>query len=458
MNAGRIQAAADPTGKVQKITETVDRLYRRGATRTLQRIFAKLHPADLCAALSVLPEEHLVPVFETISDAKLAAEVLAELDYHAREMIVEELGADRLAPILEQLPPDELTDLIQEMPEAVAADLMARLKLEDQQELEELLVHEPHTAGGLMTPDFFALSEGVSVEEAIAQVREHYDVELVSYVYVVDEQGRLTGIVSLRQLILSDPHATLGSIMNRRIVSVRPGTAEEQVAELIDKYQLLALPVVDEDNVLIGVVTIDDVFEVVEAQATQHILRMAGTDQSEIRTQSPLRIAFIRVPWLAAAFFGGLIATNIIQHFQHTLASAIALAAFLPVVMGMAGNVGVQTASVAIRSLAVGNLLWRNAHIEVFKEVRVGLALGIVYGALLAGFGWSFYDDLRLAQVVGATLLVNMTGAALLGIGLPLAFWRLGADPAVATGPFVTTAIDALGVLTYLLIANAILT
>jgi magnesium transporter len=456
-NRARIEPASDLTSKVQKLTDVIDRLHRRGAVRTLRRVLIKLHPADLAHALTVLPDGHIAPVFDAIPDERLAGDVFAELGARARACVLEEIPVEQLSPIFEQMAPDELTDTIQQLPEEYAARLMARLAPDSKEQVEGLLRFPPDTAGGIMTPDFFALADSESASDAIADVRQRYDVEIVSYLYVTDAEGHLAGVVSLRQLLLAAPETPLSDIMNRRIVSVRTDTPQHLVAELVDKYQLLALPVVDEHGMLVGMVTIDDVIEVIESQATRHMLRMAGTDHAETLTQSPFKVAYIRLPWLAAAFAGGLIATAIIQRFEPILSQVLTLGAFVPIVMGMAGNVGVQTATVTVRGLATGVLEPQNAGAMIFKELRVGLMLGLVYSVLLGAFGWYFFGDIKLAEVVGLTLLINMTGASVLAIVLPLTFDRLGADPAIATGPFVTTAIDVFGVLNYFLIANMII-
>jgi magnesium transporter len=267
----------------------------------------------------------------------------------------------------------------------------------------------------------------------------------------------LRGVISIRQLLLAKPNSTLREVMNPRIITVATDTDREIVAQLVDKYRLLAIPVVDESGSLAGMVTVDDVFEVLESETTEDMLRMAGTDKSEILTHSALRVAWIRLPWLLAAFIGGLAATGIIRIFEGVLMEVIALGAFLPVVMGMAGNVGVQTATVTVRGLATGSLNLHDVWSVLHKELRVGLLLGLFYGAGLGIYGWFMFGDMSLAGVVGLTIFGNMTGAALLAVSLPMIFQRLGTDPAIATGPFVTTAIDVFGVLNYFVIATALL-
>jgi len=281
LKTGKIDAALDPAGTIQKITDTIERLYRRGATRPMRRIMAKLHPADLAAVLGVLPEGHVSPVFKTIADERMAGEVLVQLVPRARDIVLEEIPLSLLGPVFEQLPPDELTDLVQQLSPEYAEQLKALLELDSKKELEDLLQYSHDTAGGIMTTDVFALDEDVSIQDAIRNVQQHYDVEMVFYLYVINAEGHLVGVVSLRQLLLADPNETLNSIMNTRVISVHTDTPQQQVADLVDKYQLLGIPVVNQDNDLVGMVTIDDVIEVIEAQTTRNMLRMAGTYAAE---------------------------------------------------------------------------------------------------------------------------------------------------------------------------------
>ena len=277
---------------------------------------------------------------------------------------------------------------------------------------------------------------------------------MVFYLYLTDEAGRLVGVVSLRQLLLTRSGTPLHKVMNRRVMKVTTDADQTTVAMLVDKYRLLAIPVVDEDNVLVGMVTVDDVIDVIEEETTRDMLKMAGTSESETLTHSAFKIAGIRLPWLLAAFVGGLAATAVIGQYEAILGEVLVLSAFLPVVMGMAGNVGVQSATVAVRGLATGAIDVRDTVPLVLKELRVGLVLGSFYGVILAIYGYLVHHSLQLGQVVGLTILGNMTGAALLAVLLPMIFQRMKVDPAVATGPFVTTAIDILGVLNYFVIAS----
>ncbi|MCP5227129.1 magnesium transporter [Accumulibacter sp.] len=447
-------AAAAYDTKKKRLVETIDRLYVRDARASLQKMLAKVHPADLASVLDDLPPAHVVDVFSAIADSESAAEVFSQLPRDLRRQVLTESKVDQLARVLEHVPPDELADLIGDLPEDQREQLMALLGHESKDEVESLLQYSPDSAGGIMTTDIFSLPHTLTVEQAIENIRSHEDVEMVFYLYLTDEEGGLAGVVSLRQLLLTAPGTLLNKIMNRRVMKVTTDDDQTTVARLVDKYRLLAIPVVDEENVLVGMITVDDVIDVIEEETTRDILKMAGTDESETLTQSAFKIARIRLPWLLAAFVGGLAATAVIGRFEAILAEVLVLGAFLPVVMGMAGNVGVQSATVAVRGLATGAIDVRDTVPLVLKELRVGLLLGSFYGVILAVYGYLIHDSVALGEVVGLTILVNMTGAALLAVLLPMLFERMKVDPAVATGPFVTTAIDIFGVLNYFVIAS----
>jgi len=447
----------DLGGKLHKLTDTIDRLYRRNARAPLQKVISRVHPADMAGVLGGLPAQHVVPVFLLIPDREVAAQVLTDVHNRIRDMILSETPFEQLILIFDELPPDELTDLVRQLEPGLAERITAALAKDSKSELENLLQYAPETAGGIMTTDYFALKEDVSVEKAVEAIRGVEDVEMIFYLYVTDAKGRLTGVLSLRQLLLTQPDQPLHEVMNPRIISVRTDTDQEEVADLVDKYHLLAVPVVDETNLLVGMVTVDDVLDVMENETTRDMLKMAGTSESEVLLQSPLKIALVRLPWLLAAFVGGLAATGVIQQFEEILVQVLALSAFLPVIMGMAGNVGVQSATVAVRGLATGSLELHHIGKVLFKELRVGLLLGTFYGIVLGAYGLYVFDSPQLGEVVGLTILINMAGAAVLAILLPMLFQRIGADPAIATGPFVTTAIDVLGVLNYFVIATTIL-
>ena len=446
----------EESSKEKLLVETIGRLYDYSAHRSLKRMLAKIAPDDLARILEALTRSHSAGVFCDIQEKEVAAEVLKLVSPELREHLLTELPPAVLSELVLYLTPEDLTDLLGALDETQRDRLLAILPKDDQEDVENLLRHAPDTAGGIMTTDVFSLPLDTPVEDAIQAIRSREEQDTVFYLYVTGFGGRLEGVISLRQLLLAPPNARLEELMNTQTIKVTTDTKQEAVARLVDGHNLLALPVVDADGVLVGAVTVDNVLDVIQSETTKEMLRMAGTSESEILTHSPFRIARIRLPWLLAAFGGGLAATGVIEHFEGILAKVLALSAFLPVIMGMAGNVGVQSATVAVRGLATGAIDLHHTGRFLFKELRVGAILGALYGSSLALFGYFVHHSLQLGQVVGLTIFGNMTGAAVLAVVLPMMFHRLKIDPAIATAPFVTTATDVLGVLNYFAIATAI--
>ncbi|SBT09549.1 Magnesium transporter [Candidatus Accumulibacter aalborgensis] len=446
----------DEHTKDRLLVETISRLYDYSAHRSLKRMLAKMAPEDLVGILEALSLSHVAGVFADIQEKEMAAEVLRQISPDLREHLLKELPPQILSELVLYLTPEALTDLLGSLNEDQRDRLLKILPKDDLEDVENLLRHAPDTAGGIMTSDIFSLPLDTPVEDAIMAIRQREEEDTVFYLYVTGLAGRLEGVISLRQLLLAPVKTKLLDLMNPRPIKVTTDTSQEAVARLVDKHNLLALPVTDQDGKLVGAVTVDNVLDVIHSETTKEMLRMAGTSESEILTQSPFRIARIRLPWLLAAFGGGLAATGVIEHYEGILAKVVTLSAFLPVIMGMAGNVGVQSATVAVRGLATGQIDLSHTGRFLYKELRVGLILGLLYGLALALFGYFVHHSFALAQVVGFTIVGNMTGAALLAVMLPMIFHRLKVDPAIATGPFVTTAVDVLGVLNYFAIATMV--
>ena len=309
-----------------------------------------------------------------------------------------------------------------------------------------------------MNPDFIALREDTTAAEAIESLqKEHQNVEMPFYLYMVDEYGKLVGVSSLRQLVVTPPEQLLRDIMATDVISVRTNRDQEEVAKLVARYDFLAVPVVDETNRLVGIVTVDDVIDIFREEATEDILKMAGAGEEFIETKSLLKSSRIRLPWLAASCIGGIFAFMVIGHFEGSLERMAFLAAFIPVIMGMGGNIGTQSSTIVVRGLATGRISLRDFRSVLFKEFATGLILGVIYGSLIALVAQFRYSTTAVAISVGAAVLCSMTVAALVGSLVPMSFARFNVDPAVATGPFVTTAIDIISVFFYFQIATTLL-
>jgi magnesium transporter len=443
----------------QKILNvSIKRLLRRGASSRLNKIINKTHGADLSILFRELPLQDQQLLFDMIEDVEQKGILLSELDEDILVELVDELSPEAVVATLEAMPNDDVADLLNQLPEETASNLLQRMEKEGSDEVEDLMRFADDTAGGIMNPDFIALNQEISAKEAIAQIQQEFaDVEMPFYLYAVDEHGKLVGVSSLRQLVVVKPDTPLKAFMNTDVISVRTFVDQEEVAKLVARYDILAVPVVDSSNRLVGIVTVDDVIDIFREEATEDFLKMAGAGEEFVETKSVFKSTRIRLPWLFASCLGGIFAFYVIGHFEESLIQVTYLAAFIPVIMGMGGNIGTQSSTIVVRGLATGRLHIRDIWSVVGKELTVGLILGMVYGLLIGSVAQLQYDILMLAVAVCLAVICSMSVAALVGSSVPMLLARLGVDPAVATGPFVTTAVDIISVYFYFTIASRFL-
>ncbi len=441
------------------LTETIKRLLRRGADTRLTKITSKVHAADLSTVFQSLSASNQRKLFQLIEDPEKKGFVISELDEDIIHEIIETLPLENLVEIVEEMPSDDGVALIRMLPEDKADTVLGMMKKDEAEDVEGLLRYEDDTAGSIMIPDFIALKEDMTAQEVIVslQTKEHLEVEMPFYIYVVDDHEHLVGVSSLRQLVVVPPLKALKDFMATDVISVTTDMDQEEVARIVAQYNFLAVPVVDENKRMVGLVTVDDVIDVLREEATEDILKMAGVGEEFIETKSIVRSTRIRLPWLFASCIGGLIASVIIGHFQASLSKMAYLAAFIPVIMGMGGNIGIQSSTIVVRGLATGRLHIRDIWLSMSKEIAIGFILGIFYGLLVGIVAQLRYDREMLALSVGLAVACSMTLAALSGSFMPMLFARINIDPAVATGPFVTTAIDILSVTFYFVIATSLL-
>jgi len=438
------------------LIETIKRLLRRSSEARLKKIISKIHAADLSAVFPSLSAYNQRNLFKLIDDQEKRGVILSELDEDIILTLIDDLSVDELVKILEYMPSDDGGALIRLLPADKADAVIERMKKEGAEDVEGLLQYEDDTAGAIMIPDFIALNEEMTAREVIEllQTKEYKDIEMPFYIYVVDEGNQLVGVCSLRQLVVVPAETPLKEFMSTDVISVRTDMDQEEVAKIVARYNFLAVPVVNEDQQMVGIVTVDDVIDVFREEATEDILKMAGVGEEFVETKSILRSTRIRLPWLFASFVGGIIAVFIIGHFEESLKEVAYLAAFIPVIMGMGGNIGIQSSTIVVRGIATGRINIRHLWQVVSKELMVGLILGGVYGLLLATLAHLHYNAGMVAISVGAGVASSMALAALVGSLLPMIFARFDVDPAVATGPFVTTSIDILSVYFYFQLAT----
>ena len=442
------------------LLDTVRRLNRRGAVAHLLRLLRKTHPADIAWVFRHLTPVERKKVFSVIAQTEMVGEFLSEVDQSIMLELVQDLTPKFMVAVISEMASDDVADLLEALPEEMANEIRQLMVKEDREEVDELLQYHPETAGGLMSPDFLALDGELSAGDAIKIVQERSEeMEMSFYLYITHGDGQLAGVISLRELLLHPPYRQLKNIMNSNVTSVTTDTNQDEVAHVISQYNILAVPVVDSSYKLVGIVTVDDIIDVIREEATEDFLRMAGAGKdSEILLKSTMANAMTRAPWLFASWIGGVMAMFIITFFHDELQQVLALAAFIPIVIGMGGNIATQSSTIIIRGIATGRVNMQELSKIIFKEMRVGLILGTVYGlflGVLAFFGYA--DPSYLGLVVGLSVLFVMTMAATVGTFVPLILKRLNFDAAVATGPFVTTSIDILGVLVYFLIAKSLL-
>ena len=444
--------------KTRILAESIKRLLRRKAYPHLKKIVEKTHAADLSIVFRSLPLVDQARLFNMIKDPAYKGVLLSELYEDAFLELVGEIPIEELVSIFETMPKDDVAELIDLLPEDASDAILKKMRKEGSEEIADLLSFPDGTAGRIMTPDFIALREDTTAKEAIASLQKEYsDVEMPFYLYVVDEYGKLVGVSSLRQLVVVPPDRALKAFMATDVFSVKTDMDQEEVAKLVARYDILAVPVVDESNRLVGIVTVDDVIDIFRIEATEDILKMAGAGEEYVETKSVIKSTRIRLPWLFASCVGGIIAFFVISKYEGALRQVTYLAAFIPVIMGMGGNIGTQSSTIVVRGLATGRLNVRDFGTVVGKELCIGLILGLVYGVFMGLVAQFRYSTVMLALSVGSALMSSMAIAALVGSFVPMLMARINIDPAVATGPFVTTAIDIVSVFFYFTIATTLL-
>ena len=442
-------------GKV--LLDTLRRLYRRGATENIRKLIRKTHPADLAWVFRSLPLAEQKSVFEIIAHTDLVAGFLSELDESIMVELVEDLSPSFMADVVTSMASDDAADLLEALPNDIAANIQKHMEADDRNEVEELLKYDPETAGGIMSPDFMYLDEDLTVEEAIGKVQKRSEEkEMVFYLYITHGDGQLAGVLSLRELLMHPMHRQLKNIMNASVISVTTDTDQEEVAHIVSQYNLLALPVVDATFKLIGIITVDDVIDVIREEATEDFLQMAGAGKDNEILLKPLhQKIMLRAPWLFASWIGGVAAIFIINTFEYELKQVLALASFIPIIAGMGGNIATQSSTIVVRGLATGRVNMLHFFQIVGKETLVGVALGAMFGLLLGLLAtFQHTTHVHLGLVVGISVFAVMAMAATLGTVIPMLLKRFNIDAAIATGPFITTFIDVLGISLYFVVAK----
>jgi magnesium transporter len=419
------------------------------------------HPADLAERMGRVDDEAALALFRAL-DGEQRAEVLPELSEAGREAILQNLTQHELVPLLGEMESDDAADLVQELrdlDEARAETLLAGLDEELRADLESLLVYPGDSAGGVMAREFVAVRRDLSVEEAIAEVRRvasEHEIEDIYSLFVVDGEGRLTGFVSLQEILLAQGGQLVSEIMHEDVVSVPALLDQEEVAAIARKYDLASVPVVDAEGRLVGRVTMDDLYDIALEEAAEDLSRLAGTDEA-VHERSSFVVVRERAPWLLVGLAGGLLNAVVMSRFVADLQALLQASFFVPVVMGMGGNVANQSATIVVRGLATGELVVSDLLGRLWRESKVGLMLGLACSTALLLVVWLWLGSAQTAGVIALALGVVILQATVVGAVVPLLLKRAGIDPALATSTLLSTTNDILGLSVYLLLISLLL-
>ena len=426
------------------------RYLRRQSWSHLDRLLLKTRVTDLAAVLATFSEKDTHLVFARLPDAAHKADLIVHMQPPFGKRVLDPLPPPEAAAILSEMATDDAADILADLEETQREEVLAVLDHDDKEEVEDLMAYGDDTAGGIMLPEFVALPAETTAEEALIALREKSDdVEMANYIYVTNADNQLAGVLSLRKLVTAPPHKRIRDFMESDVIAVTPETDQEQVARLVSDYGLLAVPVVDQDQHLLGLVTIDDVIGVLEEEAQEDLLKMAGAGAPVTADEGFGTHVRNRFPWLLASCAGGLLSAVVMGAFEHTLQTHHFFALFLPIILGMSGNVGTQSATVTVRGLALGQIGEERKMSALRREVAVGLSLGVLYALLVGTVAALMGDKPTDGLAIGFSMAIGMVLASTLGTIVPLVLARLRVDPAVATGPFVTTSLDLLGVVLY---------
>jgi magnesium transporter len=422
------------------------------------QLLAHLHPADIADLLETLDEFEKRRLFRAL-DLDTASDVIAELSEFSQEQILADISPERLGEIVDELESDDAADLLASVSKEVAEEVLATIDVEDSQEVRRLLTYDEETAGGIMQAELLAVLQNETVADTIELVRQNgKDLEGLANVFVVNSDNQAVGQLSLRRLIMADPSDSVAQVMDTSVRPIPVAMDQEDVARIFQKYDIISAPVVDSDGTLLGRITIDDIIDIMEEELSEDALRMAGTHEDELVYGDQVwKISRLRLPWLLTTLFGGLLTGYLLWLFKVALADALVLITFVPVIMALGGSVAIQSTTITVRGLATGKIDLHRIGRTLYKEIRVGLLMALACGLTIGVAAELWHRNPALGFTVGVAMATVILVASVMGTLIPVFFQRLGIDPAVSSGPFVTMANDISGLLIYLTISTALL-
>ncbi|MEN3044944.1 MAG: magnesium transporter [Candidatus Hydrothermales bacterium] len=443
----------------------IKELIRNKNYRELKAAIVNFEPADIAELLQELNKEEAISIFLMLPK-DLKTEVFSELDSNFQEEIIKGLKEEEIKVILSELSPDDRTSLFEELSPSLTRKLLNLLTPEERKETLTLLGYPKGSVGRLMTPDYVALNKDFTIKRAIEHIRKHgIDAETINNIYIVDENWRLLDDIPLRKIILADPNEKIESLLDFSFISITPYEDQEKAAHIMRKYNLISLPVVDNENHLLGIVTVDDIMDIMEEEQTEDIAKISAIHPETIGLELMTKIKEIpirklyrsRIGWLLFLLFINLITGGIIQRFEDTIAKYIVLVTFLPVLIDTAGNAGSQSATLVIRAMALKTVEFKDFFYLIFREILISSTLGFTLGLGISLIGLFRSQSLIITLCIGFSMIVNVLVGSLVGMSLPFILTKLKKDPASASAPLVTTIADILGTFSYLLLASIFL-
>ncbi|MBP1970625.1 magnesium transporter [Virgibacillus natechei] len=420
--------------------------------------FLELHPTDQVEIFVSVEIEKRVRIYRYLFPKEFA-EIFGGLEIKRQKEIFQELDETYSSNVFNHMSADDVAYFLVELKDEKAQEILQKMNKEEAVSVKELLSYPPETAGAIMTKEFVSLSSTDRSSNVIEQLRESGpEAETIYYLYVVDELDKLVGVVSLRDLIIAPPDKRIENIMSTRVVSVPDDMDQEEVAMLIKDYDFLAVPVISKQQHLLGIITFDDVIDIIEEETTEDLGEISAAKGATDVNVSSFTAAKKRAPWIILLMFFGLITAEIIGQFEETLEQIVLLAAFIPLIMDSAGNTGTQSLAVAVRGLALGTIHKKSIGKMIRREFGTGVMLGLICMIMLAAIITILYQgNWMIAVIVGVTIFLTLSIATVIGSTVPLIINKLKLDPAIASGPFITTVNDILGLLIYFTIATSLL-
>ena len=414
-----------------------------------------LHPADVAHLINNLSDEDDIKKVFSLLIPENASEVLSDLHDTIRENILEDIKKERLVKIIDEMDSDEATDIISELEDELSTDVLKKMDQEESENIKRLLSYDEETAGGLMQTEVIAVNQDMKRDEIIEYIRKQYDeVENIHYIFVENSKSKLVGELEITKLLLARPKSSAAEMMDKAFIAVPVSMDQEKVAHLFRKYDAYILPVIDEDNQLLGRITVDDIIDVIDEEASEDAYKMVGLENEDKIFTPTLSSVKKRLPWLSLNLFTALIISSVVGIFEPTIAKMSVLAVLMPIVAGLGGNSGIQTLTVITRGIALGELSIHNTYKAITKQVIIGLINGIVVGFLAAVIAWALKGNMMIGVVLGLAMICNMFIAGFMGSFVPIMMKSLKIDPALASGILITMLTDIGGYASFLGLAT----